>query len=208
MVEDAPIGKNLTRTNKSGHIRRFRLGLEGPPIDKNKPENCTILSGFTNSRHKSWLQTAFRSQCTLERQVNMSAELLEWFIELPEAWLDVVLSNDSTADRSTATMFGPQNEPKHKCDVLNCNKAFDTLRKLSTHRYAAHRIVHPLRSLVSSETCPSCKTTFKSIVVAKRHFATICGLNATPQLLNLLQHRRDHPAPPDDIRSFFAPGQR
>ena len=77
--------------------------------------------------------------------------------------IDKTLSHESGADRRNRKQFGPAKQPTFECD--ECHKMFPTNAALQTHRTKTHKVVHPLRSLVTTNICPLCKSSFTRCTV-------------------------------------------
>ena len=99
-----------------------------------------------------------------------------------------------------------------------CASLFFDRRGLSGHLRRTHRVQHPTRSLVTTNTCPCCKKTYTSIQGARQHFSNKCNQKMPAGILTALQarlsdipvstSRRRHarpsiPVPPLSVKHFF-----
>ena len=114
----------------------------------------------------------------------LNNETMEWLTHLTLQQIAALLHYDSTAEKRNLTKSTALNEPIYKC--TECKAAFDDNAKLQTHRFAAHKIRHPLRKLVTTPTCPLCMITYKNLRTCQEHISKVCGPRATAQTIRQL----------------------
>ena len=103
---------------------------------------------------------------------------------LTKSQIDRTLSFTSSVDRKHTKQTGPARELKHICDV--CGSKFGTHAGLQTHKSKTHGVIHPLRSLVTSNICPICSVPLANVRGAQLHVQRVCAPKLSEEQLQAL----------------------
>ena len=101
---------------------------------------------------------------------------------LDKATIKKTLSFSSTADRKFRVQAGPARELTFQCD--RCTKVFSANAGLQTHKNKTHKVAHPLRSMVTTSTCPLCGSTFADIRGAQLHVQRVRAKKFTQEQID------------------------
>jgi transposase-like protein len=131
------------------------------------------------------LSSRLPSQNKYHHAMDLGPAVFAWLASLTRTQVMTVHCHQSSADRSFAKRIGPVNEPRYACEI--CQATFDTLTKLSTHKYSSHNVRNQLRELVQGDTCPLCARKFRNYAQAAQHFQRTCGKNAHASVISSLR---------------------
>lgn len=155
-------------------------------------------AGYNPTIHSKWSCLLFKDLQALSQHPgvpplpvmaqHLTPAHLHWLGQQPKQAIRSARTHHSTADRKYK-LIGPPNAPVHTC---HCGVGFDTLAKLSVHKYNAHKEKHPLRSIVPINICPDtgaslevvcplCKKTYKNRKTAQNHITRWCAPKYTLQ---------------------------
>ena len=98
---------------------------------------------------------------------------------LTKSHINKTLDFTSSADRKNKILTGPSRELTFCCQ--QCGKKYGTNAGLQTHRAKAHNVVHPLRALVTTATCPLCNSVFANVRGAQLHVQRACAKQFTQE---------------------------
>ena len=203
-------------------LRKLRLGMWNKLASHNQPAvTNSVLGGMNFDSH----------ECNRERTKQLKDDLLEcakiaplqfgltlshdnsvrtdkfmWksLAGLSKSHIHKTLTYWSMADRRNATRLGPSRELKFICDT--CGGKYGTNAGLQTHRTKAHSVVHPLRSLVTSNICPLCNAILADPRGAQLHVQRVCAKKYTTEQIDAVVarlNRQQLPATQRGLQSFL-----